>query len=129
MTIKKLRKEYTRLRARYYIGRGLSAERDIIFRFVRDGDKSVGGHVISRTTNYAASTRYTAKETGTGRAAIFCELHEDLRKEVFQRMFYMVLMHEMSHMTNWRAECGFGSEWWGKECVRLGSLGAMREFF
>lgn len=125
MTIKRLRKEYTRLKARYYQEYIMPAARDITFRFLPEGARTETGHVMTETGvgKYGQSTRKTNKE---GKVEIFVELHEKLKRE--QRLFYVVLLHEMSHLSNWRAECG-STEWWNKESLRLGAAGAMREFF
>lgn len=55
-------------------------------------------------------------------------LHENLRH--FPRLFDVILLHEMSHHSLPKnTECHSGSRAWAREAMRLGRLGAMREFF
>lgn len=51
------------------------------------------------------------------------ELHDSLKKQ--PRLLAVMLLHECSHTFNWAAGHG---PWWEEECLRLGQLGAMREF-
>lgn len=107
MTIKELRSLYTKYKRLYYARDGLPATRDIKIVWA---DLRIGllGQVSQQETGY------------------LIEISPMLKSNDYWRLAKLILMHEMSHMRNWRADHG---PWWDEECLRLGSLGALREFF
>ncbi len=122
VTLKRLRKEYTRLRKLYHGDVKLAPARNIIFRYREEGQAGADGETVFSLADTVAQT-YKDKQVGK----IFMEFHSELKKH--PRFLLMYLMHEQSHLRNWRAGCRGSSEWWDRECVRLGALGAMREYY
>lgn len=54
------------------------------------------------------------------------EFHPILKQEWLRRLTLLVLLHEMAHIKNPRADHG---PWFDAEATRLGAAGAMREFW
>lgn len=52
------------------------------------------------------------------------ELHPDMRRA--PNTLRLVLLHELSHMRNPRANCGAKSPWWRRESARIAALGGVR---
>lgn len=122
MTLKELRRLFNRYRKHYYADRPIPPAKDVIFRYVKEGEKSaVDRPLIFRKDHLLALTSRLMKE---GKTIWVIEFHESLKTQ--PRLHAVMLMHEMSHVYNWRLDHGPG---WDIEALRLGSLGAMREFF
>lgn len=99
---------YERFRKLYFKGRGLPSADDIEIEWMQDRS-CLGLSVLD-------------PEEPT------IHLHENLRH--YPRLFDVILLHEMSHHSLPKhTECHAGSRAWAREAVRLGKLGAMREFF
>jgi len=110
VTLKDLKKLYSRFRRLYYAGGSLPPVRDLIIRYTIFKDSSM--------------LALTSRVEKAGKILWIVEFHESLRKQ--PRLHAVMLLHEMSHIYKWRLNHGPG---WDLEALRLGSLGAMKEFF
>lgn len=117
-----LKRLYTRFRKRYYTEGKLPPATSLIFRFVEEGGQSLARYKGRPNVFRGASLLALTSRLKNGTYVM--EFHVSLRAQ--PRLLSIMLMHEMSHMYNWRLDHGPG---WDIEALRLGSLGAMQEFF
>lgn len=113
MTLRELRTLYTQFRRRYFAGDGLPLAAELKFRWAGEED------FLSLKTELAC----TLWPPGGKQELVF---HPFLKGPWFYRLSILVLLHEMAHLKNPKADHG---PWFHQEATRLGSLGAMREFF
>lgn len=55
---------------------------------------------------------------------ISVEIHPEMRRS--PNTLRLVLLHELAHMRNPKAECSPSSKWWREESARVARLGAVR---
>lgn len=113
MTLRELRSLYTTFRRRYYQGAGLPPASSLKFKWAGEEE------ILNPRSELACTTWHDGKL----QAILF---HPLLKGPWFHRLAIMVLLHEMAHVRNPKADHG---PWFHDEATRLGSLGAMREFW
>ena len=109
VSLAQVRSAYVRFARRYYSGYDMPSVDEVDFEW------------IEHPTNLGL-TIFLDRSVQTREVLI--QLHPVMRG--FPRLLWMILLHEMSHVANPKADHG---PWWKREAVRLGTLGAMREFF
>lgn len=113
MTLRELRQAYTRLQRKYYAGSGLPAVKSLRFRWASETS------YLTLHSELACVVRHPDGWVGI-------EFHPILKQEWLNRLTTLILLHEMAHLRNPKAEHG---PWFEEEAVRLGAAGAMREFW
>lgn len=111
MTLREIRKLYDRYRKKYY-AESIPPAKEIKWAWAKEG-KSL---MMNPKTELACTIKYPD-------GSFTIEINECLKTQ--PRLLAVMLFHECSHIYNWSAGHG---PWWESEAIRLGSLGAMREF-
>lgn len=101
------------MQKKYYAGLGLPPVKELKFRWA------------SREDSILVLRAELACVSWDGDNWIL-EFHPILKQAWLYRLATLVLLHEMAHLRNPKADHG---PWFHEEATRLGSLGAMREFW
>lgn len=120
MTLRALRQNYLRLKKLYYANIPMPPASAIKMKFTGPENKLYLDH----RTQLAV----TVKLEDDPQYDYLMEFHQDLKLPYSNRLMILMLLHEMSHVARWGGECG-DTEAWRQECVRLGNLGVLKEFF
>lgn len=113
MTLQELRRAYTRFQRKYYAGMGLPPVGSLRIRWASD-------------SSYLSLQKELACVARPPDGSIHMEFHPVLKQPWLQQLTLMILLHEMAHLKNPKAEHG---PWFEEEAVRLGTAGAMRDFW
>jgi len=112
MTLQELRWLYRSMRRKYFVGLGLPPVGEVRFHWASDLS------LLSLQTELACVS-WEGK-------TCHMEFHPMLKSQWLTRLCTLVLLHEMAHVHNRKADHG---PWFDKEAQRLGALGALREFW